>query len=541
MLLQLALWQLRHAEGAASAGAAAGLGPVGGVSVAAASQALPYAVALAAVLSVESPFMHIDALQTQTEAAAADAEAAQSPAAAAAAAAAAQADKEQQQQSAEAKADNKKKMQRASAAHHRFRSPHGDSISALNVLSAYEAAAASPGGVEAFCADNFLHARHLREMSQLRQQLGRTLLQLQQQQQGAAHLPAAAAAIGSSQGAQQLLQQLMGAVQQVGQEQLVQPLPQPPPAVLDVLRRALAAGWCDQVSRRVRSADYIARMANQGRLARHATRYLPACLSDEEVFLHPRSCLSSTAPEYVVYMDVVRTAKRPYMAHVTAIEPQWLADFGTSLCTGACVGCVGPWGCAQRVSMCTRPDTLPLPCHLCLPARTYVVSEPLAEPAPVYQPELDAVLAWHEAAYSPHDWALPRLLLPHPDPTTRAAVFAAALLGGRVLPALSALAGVLVAPAASAARPELAGLARVGELVSALKGQGVFSRASLASAWGRQPAFLQPQLAMWLPKQQRHALETLWPALLREAADGQAGGGPKSKGSKKRKKKGGGA
>jgi ATP-dependent RNA helicase DHX37/DHR1 len=83
----------------------------------------------------------------------------------------------------------------------------------------------------------------------------------------------------------------------------------------------------------VRSADYVARLAQDGRQGRHAVRYSPACLT-EEVFLHPRSCLAKTAPEYVVYGDIVRTAKRPYMALVTAIEPQWLADCGSSLCKG---------------------------------------------------------------------------------------------------------------------------------------------------------------------------------------------------------------
>lgn len=104
------------------------------------------------------------------------------------------------------------------------------------------------------------------------------------------------------------------------------------------------------------------------------------------------------------------------------------------------------------------------------------MSEPLTEPNPVYNPDLDRVLAWHDASYSPHDWGLPRLLLTHPDSNTRAAVFAAALLGGRVLPALAALSGSLVAPAASAARPELAGLARVGEVLQALQSKQVRHR-----------------------------------------------------------------
>jgi hypothetical protein len=96
----------------------------------------------------------------------------------------------------------------------------------------------------------------------------------------------------------------------------------------------------------------------------------------------------------------------------------------------------------------------------------------------LYHPELDRVLAWHNATYSQHEWALPRLLLPHPDTATRAAVFAGALLGGKVLPAMAGLSAALVAPAASASRPELVGLARVGELLQALQAKQV--------GWGTQ-------------------------------------------------------
>lgn len=245
MLLQLAIWQQQQQRGVA-----APLGVVGGVSAAAAGKALPYAVALAATLSVESPFMHIDALNAETEAAAAEAEAAAGDTDATADALTPQ----QQKQTAEAKAANRKRMSAAAAAHARFRSPHGDATSALNALSAYEAAAAG-GNVEDFCAENFLHARHLREMSQLRQQLGRTLLQLQQGlgSQGLGqlpHLPTVGGAVsggGAAAEAQQLMQQLLSGLQGNAGQQLMQPLPPPPAAVLEVLRRALAAGWCDQV------------------------------------------------------------------------------------------------------------------------------------------------------------------------------------------------------------------------------------------------------------------------------------------------------
>lgn len=108
-----------------------------------------------------------------------------------------------------------------------------------------------------------------------------------------------------------------------------------------------------------------------------------------------------------------------------------------------------------------------------LPCSCIAVSDPLLEPGPLYHPELDRVLAWHNATYSQHEWALPRLLLPHPDATTRAAVFAGALLGSKVLPGMAGLSPALVAPAASASRPELVGLARVGELLQALQAKQV--------------------------------------------------------------------
>lgn len=53
--------------------------------------------------------------------------------------------------------------------------------------------------------------------------------------------------------------------------------------------------------------------ALQGKKSR-AVRYSAAAGLDEDVFLHPNSTLHSTAPEFVVYAELIRTAKRPYMA-----------------------------------------------------------------------------------------------------------------------------------------------------------------------------------------------------------------------------------
>ena len=66
-----------------------------------------------------------------------------------------------------------------------------------------------------------------------------------------------------------------------------------------------------QIARRVRSTDHIAKASEKGSKKR-AVRYQCACL-DEDVYLHPQSSLYTAAPEFVVYTQLIRSTKRPYM------------------------------------------------------------------------------------------------------------------------------------------------------------------------------------------------------------------------------------
>ena len=67
-----------------------------------------------------------------------------------------------------------------------------------------------------------------------------------------------------------------------------------------------------------------------------------------------------------------------------------------------------------------------------------LLSPPLPEPAPSYQAApADVVVAAHDVSYGKPGWTMPRCSRRHPDATTRAAVFAAALLDGRAIKALS--------------------------------------------------------------------------------------------------------
>ncbi len=80
--------------------------------------------------------------------------------------------------------------------------------------------------------------------------------------------------------------------------------------------------------------------------------------------------------------------------------------------------------------------------------------------------------------------------------------------------ARAGLRGALVAPPEQAARPEAQGQRRVGELVGALRAARVDSRAALAAAWAREPAWLRRELAAWVrPAPRAPALRRLLTAV----------------------------
>jgi hypothetical protein len=287
------------------------------------------------------------------------------------------------------------------------------------------------------------------------------------------------------------------------------PLPPfPAQAVCDALRRAQLAGWPDQVARRVRSAEHAARTAAGGQAgacssssAGRAVRYAPCSLADD-VFLHPRSALRASAPDFVVYTGLVRTAKRCYMGGVAGVEAGWLASVGPPVCAVASAAAAG--------------------------------GAPGAA-APRYSARADAVVEMREASYGARGWLLQRVPRVPEGREDRAAAFAAALLGGGVVfggggggggvaPSspfsLGALLApkMLVAPAASAARPELRGLTRVGELVGALARAGVDTRAALAREWRLRPDFLRRELRLWVrPGPGADAFDRAWAEVVRRA------------------------
>ena len=190
-----------------------------------------------------------------------------------------------------------------------------DALSALAALAAYEAKPAHAR--DAWAASSGLSGRRLSEAAALRRQLVAIVRRLATE---------ASTSPLSSLPAHEL-------------DALSSPSPiKLPSSTRALLRRALAAGWADRVARRVRGAA----SAGAPTSARRAIRYAPATAgADGEdgggaavvVHVHPSSALARRPPEWIVYTDLVATDARTYVSGATAIDPAWLPDVAPSLVT----------------------------------------------------------------------------------------------------------------------------------------------------------------------------------------------------------------
>ncbi|EEF29793.1 ATP-dependent RNA helicase, putative [Ricinus communis] len=79
-----------------------------------------------------------------------------------------------------------------------------------------------------------------------------------------------------------------------------------------VLGKAICAGWVDK------SCE------TNKRIFKYQT-----CMVDETVFFHPTSSLSRSAPELLVYSELLH-AKRPYIHGATSVDPKWLVQYASS-------------------------------------------------------------------------------------------------------------------------------------------------------------------------------------------------------------------
>ncbi|GAV82266.1 DEAD domain-containing protein/Helicase_C domain-containing protein/HA2 domain-containing protein/OB_NTP_bind domain-containing protein [Cephalotus follicularis] len=339
------------------------------------------------------------------------------------------------------------KMSRA-----KFSNPSSDALTIARALQCFELSASS---VE-FCNENALHLKTMEEMSKLRKQL----LQLVFHQT-------------INCGFEQDFSWTHGTLEDVEQAWRVSSSKN---TLLlneeDLLGQALCAGWADRVAKRCRNTAVSSDADRKATSVRYQT-----CMVKESVFLHRWSSVSYSAPEFLVYSELLCT-KRPYMLGATSVKSEWLVKYAGSFCT---------------------------------------FSAPLTDPKPHYDPQSDQVFCWVVPTFGPHLWQLPLHSLPINDFVHRVAVFAYALLEGHVLPCLSSVRKYMAAPPSNLLRPEAAGQRRVGNLLHKLKARSIDTCAILRKTWMENPNMLHSEILDWFQESFHKQYEELWSQMHREA------------------------
>ncbi|AAS50385.2 AAR020Wp [Eremothecium gossypii ATCC 10895] len=154
----------------------------------------------------------------------------------------------------------KDKIQEADNRKARFHHPFGDHLTLLNIYNRWQENNFS----KSFCAENFLHERHLRRAKDVKEQLKRIFKNLD--------LP-----IRSCHGN------------------------------VDLIRKTLVSGFFRNAAKRDPQVGY------------------KTIVDETAVSIHPSSCLFGKECDYVIYHSLVLTSKE-YMSQVTLIDPKWLME-----------------------------------------------------------------------------------------------------------------------------------------------------------------------------------------------------------------------
>ncbi|KAL3499521.1 hypothetical protein ACH5RR_038614 [Cinchona calisaya] len=352
----------------------------------------------------------------------------------------------------EEKQRKKKLIETAKCSRAKFSNPTSDVLTTAYALQCFEL---STNPVE-FCCDNFLLLKTMEEMSKLRKQL--LLLVFS----------------SSSSELQNEFVWTHGGVDNV--ECAWRVYSEKNPLFLneeEILGQAICAGWADRVAKRTRSVSGL----SDGDRKVNAVRY-QACMVKETVFLHRWSSVSKSAPEFLVYSELLHT-KRPYIHGATCVKSEWLVKYAHSLCS---------------------------------------FSAPHSDPKPYYDPRTDQVFCWVTPTFGPHLWQLPLHSSPIKDDVDRVAVFAFSLLEGQVLPCLKSVRKFMAASPASLLRPEASGVKRVGNLLSKLKSKRrvIDSCGMLRQLWKDNPRELFSEVQDWFQEGFRDQFEELWKEMHRE-------------------------
>ncbi|KAI3668301.1 hypothetical protein L6452_43378 [Arctium lappa] len=392
---------------------------------------LGYALAAAAALSLSNPFV------MQFEGGCADIDTLKQ-------------DQDSNAISKDGKVKKRKLKENAKTSRAKFSNPTSDALTVAYALQCFEL---SENQVE-FCDENALHLKTMEEMSKLRKQLlhlvfNQTLCDTQQE-----------------------LVWTYGNMEDVERAWMV--YSNKHPLMLneeELLGQAICAGWADRVARRVRG---ISGLSEEDRKV-NAARYQAYKVS-ETVFLHRWSSVSRTAPEFLVYSELV-DRKRPYIHGATRVKPEWLARYSGYLCS---------------------------------------FSAPLMDPRPYYEPQSDQVYNWVNATFGDHLWQLPLHSLAVKDEKVAATVFCFSLLEGIVLPCVRQVRKFMAAQPGTILKAEASGHKKFGKLLYELRRRHIQSCGMLRKVWDENRATLYREVLDWFDEGFQDDFDDLWENMQRE-------------------------
>ncbi|XP_076952248.1 ATP-dependent RNA helicase DEAH13-like [Bidens hawaiensis] len=326
----------------------------------------------------------------------------------------------------------------------KFSNPTSDALTVAYALQCFEL---SENRVQ-FCDENSLHLKTMEEMSKLRKQL----LHLVFNQQGF---------IWND-----------GSMDEVERAWMV--YNNKHPLMLteeELLGQAICAGWADRVAKRVRGVSGLSEQDRKVNAARYQAHKV-----NETVFLHRWSSVSRTAPEFMVFSELVER-KRPYIHGATRIKPEWLARYSSYLCS---------------------------------------FSAPLVDPKPYYEPRTDIVYNWVSVTFGDRLWELPLHGQPVKDEKVKINVFCYSLLDGLVLPCVKRAREFMAAQPISVLRPEVAGHKRFGKLVFEMRKRGIDSCEMLRKVWDENERVLYHEFFDWFQEGFDDEFKKLWKSMQRE-------------------------
>ncbi|XP_074354765.1 ATP-dependent RNA helicase DEAH13-like isoform X1 [Apium graveolens] len=350
----------------------------------------------------------------------------------------------------EEKLRKKKQKEASRASFAKFCNPTSDALSIAYALQCFEL---SNNPIN-FCTEHALHHKTMEEMSKLRKQLLKLVFQqsLSDFQQDVSWTHGIMVDVESSWRDSSNKQRLSSDEE-------------------EVLGQAICAGWADRVAKKTKAYSDL----SDGDKKVIAVRY--QALVGETVFLHRRSSVSRSAPDFLVYSELLQT-KRPYIYSATTVKPDWLVKYASSSCT---------------------------------------FSAPHTDPRPYYEPLSDQVFCWRTPTFGPYHWQLPLHRFPVEDNMQRVAVFASSLIGGAALPCLKSVQEFLAA-APAIVLPKSLGHKRVRNLLSKLNTgkKTIDSCAMLREVWSENPGELYSEIQEWFQERFHDQFKELWAEMHRE-------------------------